>query len=94
MKVTYTADDASGASLEATVVIDVTAVNDAPVATNDTHFTLENTPLVIAYPGVLANDIDVEGDVDARAQFEFTHSKHCRQSGGDLGQPFTRSSKS
>src|SRR5207253_221745 len=42
-----------------TVSITVTAVNDAPVAGNDTATTAEDTPATIA---VLANDSDVDGD--------------------------------
>ena len=43
----------------ATVAVTVTAVNDAPVAVNDTATTAEDTPVSIA---VLANDTDVDGD--------------------------------
>src|SRR5206468_2561373 len=43
----------------ATVTISVTAVNDAPVAVDDTATTAEDTPATIA---VLANDSDVDGD--------------------------------
>lgn len=39
------------------------AVNDLPVATNDTCLTAEDTPLIIAAPGVLDNDTDVDGDI-------------------------------
>ena len=44
----------------ATVTITVTAVNDAPVAVNDSYSTNEDTPLTIAAPGVLGNDTDVD----------------------------------
>ena len=43
--------------------IAVTAVNDAPVAVNDTYSIAEDTTLVIGGPGLLANDTDVDGDV-------------------------------
>ena len=46
----------------ANVLVDVRAVNDAPVATNDSYTLNEDQTLVIAAPGVLGNDIDVEGD--------------------------------
>jgi putative cell wall-binding protein len=36
--------------------------NTAPVAVNDTYTTPEDTPLVVAAPGVLANDTDADGD--------------------------------
>ena len=44
------------------MTITVSAVNDAPVAVNDSYSTTEDTPLTIAAPGVLANDTDVDGD--------------------------------
>jgi VCBS repeat-containing protein len=59
---TYTANDAAGASIEATVTITVNAVNDAPTAAEDTYSTDEDAALTIAAPGVLANDTDPEGD--------------------------------
>ena len=58
---TYFVDDGF-LSDEATVVIDVAAVNDAPVAGDDSYETLEDTPLVVPAPGLLGNDSDVEGD--------------------------------
>ncbi len=42
--------------------IDVTAVNDAPVASDDAYVATEDTPLVVAAAGVLGNDSDVDGD--------------------------------
>lgn len=36
--------------------------NNAPVASSDLHFGLEDTPLTINAPGVLANDSDPDGD--------------------------------
>jgi VCBS repeat-containing protein len=59
---TYKACDPSGACDTATVTIHVTCVNDAPVAQDDTYTTNEDTPLVVAKPGVLGNDYDVDGD--------------------------------
>jgi VCBS repeat-containing protein len=47
----------------ATVTITVLPVNDAPVAVNDTYSTLEDVTLIVAVPGVLANDYDVDGDL-------------------------------
>jgi cysteine-rich repeat protein len=56
----YTAT--SGAlSDTATVALDVTAVNDPPVAVDDVAITATNTPLVIAAATLLANDSDVDG---------------------------------
>ncbi len=59
---TYRARDGSGLQSNiATVSINVTPVNDPPVAVNDSYTTPEDTQLVIAAPGVLANDSDVDG---------------------------------
>lgn len=53
-------DSLGGVSTPTTVTFSVTAVNDAPVATNDV-FTVSNTAsLAIAAPGVLSNDTDID----------------------------------
>ena len=59
---TYVATDGSSNSAPVTVTLDVTGVNDAPVAVNDAYTTGEDTVLVIAGPGVLLNDTDVDGN--------------------------------
>src|SRR5207249_3518309 len=59
---TYKANDGAADSNVATVSITVSAVNDAPVAANDSYSAAEDTLLAVAAPGVLANDSDVEGD--------------------------------
>lgn len=56
---TFTVSDGQGESAPATVTLTVTAVNDPPVAVNDTASTNEDTPIDIL---VLANDTDPEGD--------------------------------
>ncbi|MBS9953851.1 cadherin-like domain-containing protein, partial [Vibrio alginolyticus] len=48
-----------GVSEFTTVNIDVTPVNDAPVAKDDTAITDEDTPVTI---DVLPNDTDIDGD--------------------------------
>ncbi|MDW1602937.1 tandem-95 repeat protein, partial [Vibrio sp. Vb2960] len=48
-----------GVSESTTVNVDVTPVNDAPVATNDTATTQEDTAVTI---DVLPNDTDIDGD--------------------------------
>ncbi len=59
----YLATDGVLTSGVATVTITVTPVNDAPVAVADDFYTtLEDTTLTIPSLGVLANDIDVDGD--------------------------------
>ncbi|MDA7419398.1 cadherin-like domain-containing protein, partial [Tritonibacter multivorans] len=58
-EITYTVEDGEGGSDEGTVTVDVTPVNDAPVAEDDTATTPEDTPIII---DVLGNDSDVDGD--------------------------------
>ncbi|MBI2956409.1 MAG: tandem-95 repeat protein, partial [Acidobacteria bacterium] len=43
-------------------IINVTPVNDAPVAANDIFTASQDTPLNVAAPGVLVNDNDADGD--------------------------------
>jgi len=58
--VTYTVSDNNGGTNTATVAITITAVNDAPIANNDTATMAENAaPILI---NVLENDSDVDGD--------------------------------
>ncbi|MCC6189374.1 MAG: tandem-95 repeat protein [Anaerolineales bacterium] len=57
---TYAAGDGFAAS-QAVVSLQVAAVNDAPVAVPDAYTTPAGQALVVAAPGVLANDADVEG---------------------------------
>lgn len=45
-----------------TFTITVNPANDAPVATGNSYGTSEDVPLVIAGPGVLGNDGDLDGD--------------------------------
>lgn len=56
---TYTAQDAEGESLPATVTITITPVADAPIAADDAASTSEDTAVTVA---VLANDSDGDGD--------------------------------
>ncbi|MHB1033577.1 MAG: tandem-95 repeat protein [Pirellulales bacterium] len=58
----YKANDGSTDSNVATVTLIVSAVNDAPVATDDSYGTTQDMLLSIAAPGVLANDNDGDGD--------------------------------
>jgi uncharacterized repeat protein (TIGR01451 family) len=59
---TYHATDTISDSNLAAVTLTVTAVNDPPLAMDDGYTTTEGTPLIVAAPGVLANDGDVDGD--------------------------------
>ncbi len=55
----YTVRDVHGATSSSVVTVTVTAVNDVPVATNDSATCAKNGERTIA---VLANDSDVDGD--------------------------------
>lgn len=57
--VTYTVSDGNGGTATATLVIDVSPVNDPPVAQPDTQSVTENTAVS---GNVLSNDTDPEGD--------------------------------
>jgi VCBS repeat-containing protein len=58
---TYRANDGSLNSNTATVSITVNAVNDAPVADNDSFSATEDTPFTAPAPGVLDGDTDPDG---------------------------------
>ncbi|MGA8809941.1 MAG: Ig-like domain-containing protein, partial [Thermoanaerobaculia bacterium] len=58
---TYRASDGSSTSNLATVNINVTPVNDVPVAHNDAATVAEGGTINMAAPGVLANDTDPDG---------------------------------
>jgi VCBS repeat-containing protein len=60
---TYTVSDGSAVSAPATVTISVAAVNDPPVAADDSYSTDEDTVLSVdAADGVLGNDSDADGN--------------------------------
>jgi hypothetical protein len=60
----YVADDGSASGAAATATIDVSAVNDPPLATGDAYVMVEDGTLSVpAGSGILANDQDAEGDV-------------------------------
>ncbi len=56
----YKANDGTNDSNTVTVNITVTAVNDAPVAAADAYAMIQDNTLVLAAPGVLANDSDID----------------------------------
>ena len=60
---TFTVQDPGGAFAAPpnTMTIDVTAVNDAPQAVNDSYGTIEDLGLIVGAPGVLGNDADIDG---------------------------------
>jgi hypothetical protein len=55
----YTITDAHGAQDDGNITVTITATNNAPVATNDSLVTNEDTPIS---HDLLANDIDADGD--------------------------------
>jgi subtilisin family serine protease len=55
----YTVSDGMGRTASALVTVTVTAVNDPPVATDDTLVTVRDTAAIVK---VLANDMDADGD--------------------------------
>jgi VCBS repeat-containing protein len=57
----YAARDGQSFSFIRTVTLNVTSVNDAPTASDDSYTTAEDSPLTVAAGGLLANDGDVEG---------------------------------
>ncbi|NUQ65944.1 MAG: tandem-95 repeat protein, partial [Pirellulales bacterium] len=59
----YMADDGTSLSQAATVTIEVTPVNDVPVAADDSYAMDEDGVLTAADGGVLANDSDLDGDM-------------------------------
>jgi VCBS repeat-containing protein len=58
-----TANGGIDTSVQQTFTITVTAVNDVPVAVNDSYSVTENSVLNVSAPGVLANDTDIDNAV-------------------------------
>ncbi|MFV9691260.1 MAG: Ig-like domain-containing protein [Desulfobacteria bacterium] len=71
----YEVCDLEGLCDTAEVIVNVTPVNDPPVAVDDAYITMQDTTLTVDAPGVLVNDSDVDGDTivvdsfDAFSQF-------------------------
>ena len=59
---TYTVSDGKGGLSTASVSINVTAVNDPPVAANDLVATNEDQPVTLNPLTLLGNDVDVDGN--------------------------------
>ncbi|MFW6154054.1 MAG: Ig-like domain-containing protein, partial [Planctomycetota bacterium] len=64
---TYTIGDGRGGTDTATVTVTVAAVNDAPVATDDSATTTRTAPVTLI--NALGNDTDVDGDTITIASF-------------------------
>jgi Ca2+-binding RTX toxin-like protein len=58
----YTVSDGKGGTDSQIVTLEITPVNDAPLAQDDTATTNQNTPVTIAPTTLLANDSDIDGD--------------------------------
>jgi hypothetical protein len=69
----YTITDGSG-NVAGSATLDITSVNDDPVAADDSVSTDEDTPLVITAASLIANDTDVE--LDALSIASFTQPSH------------------
>ncbi len=94
---TYKANDGTYDSNIATVSINVTPVNYAPVAVNDSYSTDEDSDLIIATLGILGNDTDANGDtlfaievagpsdgsLSLSSDGSFTYSPDSNFNGGD-----------
>jgi len=59
---TFKANDGLADSNIATMTVTITPVDDIPVAVNDSYTILEDTSLTINAPGLLANDVNPDGD--------------------------------
>ena len=59
---TYTVTDGHGNTADATVEVNVANVNDAPAANSDNYMVAQDTVLGVPAAGVLANDLDLDGD--------------------------------
>ena len=82
---TYEVTDASGTSEPATVIIEVQAVNDRPVAVPETYAVAEDASLAVDLPGegVLDNDSDPEsGDLSAVEGEDVEHGSLTLNSDG------------
>lgn len=71
----YSVRDSQGEEQTATVTILVTGINDEPVANDDVGATDEDTVLIVAAPGVLSNDADINAqDILSVDTFDATSS--------------------
>ncbi|CAI3805370.1 Ig-like domain-containing protein [Rheinheimera sp. MM224] len=58
----YQITDTQGLTAQALVSLTVLPINDLPVAMDDSYSLNKNTSLSIASPGLLTNDLDLDGD--------------------------------
>ncbi|MEF8843520.1 MAG: Ig-like domain-containing protein, partial [Haloarculaceae archaeon] len=85
----YTISDGNGGSDTATVTVNVAAVNDVPVAVDDTDTTDEDTAISRdAANGVIPNDTDADGDALTVAQVAGAAGNVGNATTGDNGGAF------
>ncbi|BAY21063.1 hypothetical protein NIES2100_08080 [Calothrix sp. NIES-2100] len=60
VSLSYNVVDGNGGAVAATQSFNITAVNDAPVATNDTFTTIQETAITVSAATLLSNDSDVD----------------------------------
>ncbi|MFO0820937.1 MAG: Ig-like domain-containing protein [Pirellulales bacterium] len=83
---TYQIQDSFGEVSSATVLITITGVNDLPQAVNDIYNIDEDGVLSVPTPGVLANDIDIDGDpITAVGYFNASHGVVNAITNGSFG---------
>ncbi|MFY0690270.1 MAG: tandem-95 repeat protein, partial [Cyclobacteriaceae bacterium] len=83
--VTYTSSDGNGGTNTAELSLTVNAVNDVPIASDDSHAIGEDGSLTVdASSGLLANDTDTEGDDLTVTQFEVGGSTYNAGETADL----------
>jgi len=94
---TYSATDGSRTFAPVTVTLTVGSANDAPTSTADAYTTAKGTALVVAAPGPLGNDTDIDGDalsavlvgepahgtLSLRPSGAFSYTPAASYSGGD-----------
>jgi len=68
---TYTASDGNGGAATATVTVAIAAVNDPPIAQDDSNSTDEDAPVIIL---VLLNDTDPDGDGLLQRKQRYLHT--------------------
>lgn len=59
----YEIQDGQGGFAQARVEITINSVNDAPQALDDSYDTVADQSLIVAAPGILSNDSDIDGDI-------------------------------
>ncbi len=80
----YKVSDGDGETDTATVTVTVTCVNDKPVAKDDAYDVKDST-LPVAAPGILDNDIDVDGDLlAANRETNVSHGELRLQADGSF----------